>query len=462
MIKQFLDKHFDGKRVAILGFGLEGRSTYGLLRSYFPEMEIIICDQNAEIIKKNQDLSSDKRLKLSLGGGYLNGLEEAEVIMKAPGIPFRELEGVKQSMIKTQTSIFLDIFRDQTVGITGTKGKSTTAALLHHIMQKGNKKTLLAGNIGTPCFDLLDQIDADSIIVFEMSSHQLENLERSPHIAVFLNVFKEHLDHYDSYESYQQAKMNIVRWQQRGDLLFYYPENAIIKNLLQPYKFSAIPIVLATASVSGNCVFLDGGNIIVKKNDVQTVIPKVVTNRLLSGKHNLVNIMAACGVASYLGLSPDDVVKAAVSFTGLPHRMEYVGTYQGVRYINDSIATVPEAVIEALKAFPDTATLILGGKDRGLDYTDMIGFIAKSEVKNLFFIGEAGKRMHQLTDNDPAFNEKLCILSSSFEEAIQLAVGNTPPGKTVLLSPAASSYDMFRDFKERGERFKALVANYAG
>ena len=462
MVRQLLNKHFEGKRVAILGFGLEGRSTYGLLRNFFPELEIIICDRNAEIIKNSKDLSSDNRLKFSLGADYLNGLKGAGVIMKAPGIPFRELEGVERSKIKSQTSVFLEIFRDQIVGITGTKGKSTTAALLYHILQKGNKKALLAGNIGTPCFDLLDQIDKESIIVFEMSSHQLEHLEISPHIAIFLNVFKEHLDHYDSYEAYQDAKMNIARWQQPGDLLFYFPGNAVIGRLLETYEFSAAPVVLGAASVSGNSVFFDGEDVIINLNEVQTVIPKVVTSRLLSGDHNLINMMAACGVASYMGIRPDDIAKAVIGFTGLPHRLEYIGTFQGVRYINDSIATVPEAAIAAVKAFPDVATLILGGKDRGLDYTDMLGFLAKSDVKNLFFIGEAGKRMHQLTDNDSAFNEKLCILASSFEEAVQLAVGNTPPGKTVLLSPAATSYDMFRDFKERGERFKSLVEQYAG
>ena len=462
MVRQLLNKHFDRKKTAILGFGLEGRSTYSLLRNYFPELELIICDQNTEIIKINNDLSSDKHLKLSLGPDYLKGLADAEVIMKAPGIPFRELEGVDRSKIKTQTSIFLELFRDRSIGITGTKGKSTTAALLHHILQKGNKTSLLAGNIGTPCFDLIYQVDADSIIVFEMSSHQLEHLAVSPHIAIFLNVFREHLDHYDSYDAYQQAKMNIARWQQPGDLLFYYPENKVIEKLLKPYKLPSTPVVLSTNPISDNVVYMDGENVMVKMASVQTVIPKVVTHRLLSGDHNLINIMAACGVATSLGVSAAEIAKAVITFTGLPHRLEHIGTFQGVRYINDSIATVPEATIEAVKAFPDAATLILGGKDRGLDYVDLIHYLSNSDVKNLFFIGESGKRMHHLTENDSAFNEKLCILASSFEEAVQLAVGNTPPGKTVLLSPAATSYDQFRDFKERGARFKALVTQYAG
>ncbi len=462
MIKQLLNRHFSGKKVAILGFGMEGRSTYRLLRKTFPELELNICDQNTEIISKNDDLLSDKHLKFFLGTDYLEGLAEAEVIMKSPGIPYRELAGVDPDKIQSQTSVFLDGYRDQIAGITGTKGKSTTAALLHHILQKAHKKPLLAGNIGTPCFDLIDQIEADSIVVFEMSSHQLEHSTISPRIAILLNVFKEHLDHYDSYEAYQQAKMNIARWQQPEDLLFYFPGNAVLKKLLDPYIFPAIPVVLSPTPISGNAVYVDGADVVVKTGSAQATIPKVADHRLLRGDHNLINIMAACGVATYLGVSPDDMAEAVIRFSGLPHRMEYIGTFQGVRYINDSIATVPEASIEAVKAFPDVATLILGGKDRGLDYGDLMHYLSHSEVKNLFFIGEAGKRMHHLAEDGTAFNEKLCVLASSFEEAVQLAVGNTPAGKAVLLSPAATSYDLFRDFKERGERFKALVAQYAG
>lgn len=462
MVKKRFKDYFEGKRVAILGFGLEGKSTYRLLRSYFPELKIIICDQNTGIRESADYLQDDKYASLSLGDNYLNGLKESDLIMKSPGIPYRELADVDPDKIHSQTSIFLELFRDQTIGITGTKGKSTTAALLYHILRKANMPSLLAGNIGTPCFDLIDDIDKDTIIVFEMSSHQLEHIAISPRIAVLLNIFMEHLDHYDSYDAYQQAKMNIARWQKSGDYFFFYQENDIVRKLLEAIRLNASTVALTKTESDANAVFLDGPDVVVQLSSGRIQIPDVITRRLLGGAHNLINIMAAAGVAGLLSVSAADISDAISTFSGLPHRLEYIGTFQGVQFINDSIATVPEATVEAVKAYPDTATLILGGMDRGLDYQALMQYLSGSAVRCLFFTGPAGQMMYGITDASSDFDEKLCVMASSFEEAVQLAVANTPSGKSVLLSPAATSYDQFRDFKERGERFKALVTKYAG
>ena len=452
---------FGTKRIAILGFGMEGRSTYKLIRRYFPEQHINICDQNDTLPGNQSDAISDKHVSWHLGAGYLSGLDGADIIMKSPGIPYKALHGIPPERITSQTAIFLELYRKQVIGITGTKGKSTTASLLHYILIYAGKPSLLAGNIGKPCFDLLDKITEDSIIVFEMSSHQLEQLKISPQVAILLNVFREHLDHYQSFDAYRDAKFNIARWQQPGDYFICNIHNENIAGKKLVLNLPGKLITLGGLSEDGRGVFIDDSDIVIAVPGKQLRLPGAATVRLLPGEHNLLNIAAAAGAAVLMGVTADHIADAIKIFPGLPHRLEHVGTFNDVSYYNDSIATIPEACMEAVKAVPAALTLILGGHDRGLDYHALMEFLSESCVQKMFFTGEAGRRMHDLVKQYAGFSGKTCRLVGSFDEAVQAACRATPAGKAVLLSPAASSYDTFRDFKERGERFKTLVKQFA-
>lgn len=461
MTADFFQRTFGGKRIAILGFGMEGRSTYKLIRRYFPEQHITICDQN-DALRENQSAAiSDKQVSWHLGADYLSGLDGADIIMKSPGIPYKALHGIPPERITSQTALFLELYRKQVIGITGTKGKSTTAALLHHMLQQAGKPALLAGNIGKACFDLLDQITEDSIIVFEMSSHQLEQLKISPQVAILLNVFREHLDHYQSFDAYRDAKFNIARWQQPGDCFICNIHNANIAGKMPALSLPGRLITLGSLSEDGRGVFIDNSDIVIAVPGKQQCLPGAAAARLLPGEHNLLNIAAAASAAALKGTTADQIAVAIKTFPGLPHRLEHVGTFNDVSYYNDSIATIPEACMEAVKAVPAAYTLILGGHDRGLDYQALMDFLSESPVQKMFFTGEAGRRMHDLAKQCAGFSGKTCRLVSSFDEAVQEACSATPTGKAVLLSPAASSYDAFRDFKERGERFKTIVKQFA-
>ncbi len=461
MTDDFFRLTFEGKRIAILGFGLEGRSTYRHIRKLWPGIQLNICDRNVQIGQSDEYLSASPGDTWFLGDDYLKGLQNADIILKSPGISFKELPGIPTARMTSQTELFLEAFREQVVGITGTKGKSTTASLLHHILIGAGKPALMAGNIGTPCFDLLDRITGDSIIVFELSSHQLEKVEVSPHIAILLNVFREHLDHYASYEAYKEAKMNIARWQQEGDVLIYNSENREASSLVSGLNTAAKQFSLGLSPIKGDGAWYEGSALILRDQLQQSRFSGIANRRLLPGVHNLLNIGAAASAARMLDVPADSILDAVASFRGLPHRMEYIGSFAGVNYYNDSIATIPEAVIEALKTMPDTSVLILGGKDRGLDYAELMAFLADSQVKVILFMGETARRMYELTGVYPGFEGKRCVLASSFEDAVEQACRLAPSGSTVLLSPAAASYDAFKDFKARGERFKELVRFYA-
>lgn len=460
-IRNFLYDIFADKRIAILGFGLEGRSTYEAVRNVLPDVHIHICDSNSRLSHPGKRKFRDERINWYLGKNYLSGLSEADIIMKSPGIPFMELNGIADERIKTQTSLFLELFRKQTIGITGTKGKSTTAALLHYMLKKSGKHALLAGNIGVPCFELLKDINQKSIIVFEMSSHQLEKLHISPHIAVLLNIFPEHLDHYRSFNAYREAKFNIAKWQQHGDYFLCNFNNRYVAEQLPQTTLRSELIGLGSFSNDGCGVIIDGDDMVFAVGGSEMRFQGVCKERLLPGEHNLFNIAAAIGCSALAGLPEKPVIEAISDFSGLSHRLEYIGTYDNVSYYNDSIATVPEATIEAIKSVPGVFTLILGGYDRQVDYTSLMSYLSVSSVQLFLFTGDAGRRMFDISVKYDGFSEKTCLLVNSLEEAVQKACRATPGGRTVLLSPAASSYDAFKNFKERGDRFKMIVKKHA-
>jgi UDP-N-acetylmuramoylalanine--D-glutamate ligase len=460
---KLFNSFFGGKKVAILGFAREGQSTYRAIRKVMPDFPLFICDRRLFNTIDFPERDKDQNIKCFFGEDYLKGIEGADLIIKTPGIPFKLIESEELRLrVVSQTEIFIKLFGQRVVGITGTKGKSTTTSLLYHIFKTAGRPALLAGNIGIPPFDLIDELKEETVVVFEISSHQLEHCRVSPHIAILLNIFQEHLDHYPTYKDYQLAKMNIVRWQGPDDVFIYNPFNEVISGLVNEFDIKSQRWLLGNSTESDKRVFCDKGSLVLSVSGKESRIRDVCKDHKLPGYHNLLNI-AAASVAAYLqGVAPLQISRAVASFNGLPHRLEFVGFGRGISFYNDSISTIPESTIEALKTFPNTTTLLLGGFDRGVDYAELLNFLDESKVKNLIFFGAAGKRMFDEGKSLSGLKKKNCLLPDSFEQAFEMGVKNTPAAGIFLLSPAAASYDSFRNFEHRGDTFKELVRKFTG
>lgn len=439
----------DNPRLLILGFGKEGQSTYRLLRKLFPEYPLGIADQISTIAIR-EDLKLDRNLELFLGQNYLDAINNFDLIIKSPGISLNKMAKIKPGKITSQTDIFLELYSKQTIGVTGTKGKSTTVSLIFHFLKNSNKNTVLLGNIGVPPFDKLDEINEETLIVFEMSAHQLEYLHHSPHIAVLLNVFPEHLDHFNQFDKYFSAKKNIFRLQKPNDVL-------IIEESLKESGLNILSKCKTYGEKPGQSASIVGDQIIFKENNFKFNLRHQEIP--IKGEHNLNNLMAAMLAVCEVGVEFEQALNTLPAFKPLPHRLEYIGNFGGIDFYNDSISTVPESSIAALKTLPKTDTIILGGFDRGLDYTVLIDFIHQSAVKNLIFLGKAGDKMIALFKADHNLTRNIFRVAD-LNEAFTVISQNAKDMTTCLLSPAAASYDQFHNFEHRGDVFKELARNF--
>ncbi|MFA4850934.1 MAG: UDP-N-acetylmuramoyl-L-alanine--D-glutamate ligase [Bacteroidales bacterium] len=449
----FVKNKIDGKRLLILGFGREGESTYRFLRKHFPDILITVADKNPEISGKIKDLNTE----LIVGEQYLDSLDDFDIIFKTPGISLNFLPvKVDPKKITSQTDIFLDYFSSQIIGITGTKGKSTTSSLIFHIIKLFTTNAVLVGNIGVPPFDHLDEITENTKIIYELSSHQLEYIMKSPHIGILLNLFQEHLDHYGTFGTYQQSKFNITRYQEISDSFIFNADDILIRKLVSDANLERNYIGCSLQNIQSKGCWMDHEKLYFSDGTGEPIIIDLSTGRLLKGNHNVRNIMAAVCACKLTGV-PDDVISEGIrAFKGLEHRMEYVGEFNGIHFYNDSIATIPEATIEAVKTLKNVDTLILGGFDRGIEYNKLVEFIAGSAIRNILLLGEAGKRIQ---DGLKQYNTsgKIILHIQSLEDAVRIAKEKTAKSKICLLSPAAASYDKFKNFEERGSLYKKLV-----
>ncbi len=444
-------------KTLILGFGREGKSTYKHLRKSEPTSLLTIADKNPNVAA-DEIFNGDTNLNFKLGDDYLQNLDEYDCIIKSPGISLKDFPDLmNDKRITSQTDLFLREFSKQIIGITGTKGKSTTSSLIYHILKKQSDNVILVGNIGVPPFDLYDKINENTKIVCELSSHQLQHIQVSPHIAVLLNIYPEHLDHYNSYEAYQQSKWNITRCQNNEDFLVFNADHELLNELWKhaeiirkTYAFSMSTPQKQGCYIRENWIYFNEK----KYYDCST-------SRHLKGEHNLLNIMAAINVCKICNVD-DELIRAGIAdFKGLPHRLECVGTFQGILFYNDSISTIPEATIAAIRSLENVQTLILGGFDRGIDYSKLVDFLIQKPIKNIIFIGEAGKRIKRQIMEDPHLESGSMNFydAENYDDVVDLAFKVTEKNQICLLSPAAASYDMFKNFEYRGECYKLRIRN---
>ena len=427
---QRLYDFFEGKSVLILGFGREGRSTLRLLKR-FGNCDITIADRN--------DVSSPETDGITVisGEDYLDCMSRFDIIMKAPGIALLDkVSADVKPKITGQTDLLLRFCPNAVVGITGTKGKSTTSSLIYHILHSCGKDAVLIGNIGIPPLDCIDDLTDETIIVCEMSCHQLEYVKASPQTAVYLNLFEEHLDHYTGFDAYRLAKENIYKFQKPGDTL-------IVNKSLTPAETDAKMITASLDEDADICV--KGSDIVIEGKRYSGVQTKLL------GRHNLYNIGIAMRAAQSFGCDEEGILAAIADFDGLKHRLEKVGTVNGAEYINDSISTCPSTAIAAVRAFPEVDTIIVGGMDRGIDYTELIDFLNGSDIANVILLPDSGHKIEDRLDH----TQRSIYRAADLSDAVSHAKAVTR--KRCLLSPAAASYGFYKNFEERGEHFRQLV-----
>jgi len=410
------------ERILILGLGKEGIDNFKFLRKVFPKKVIGIGDKNEEVRNHKLEIRKDKRVRWHLGENYLKAIKDYGIIIKSPGIPAKILRKFRRAsqIITSQTEIFFENCSGKIIGVTGTKGKSTTTALIYKILKEGGLKVHLVGNIGKPVLSLLLSATPKDIYVYELSSHQLYNLKKSPPIAVFLNVYPEHLDYYQNFNEYIRAKSNITRYQTKKDYLVFNSEDKIVRKVAQKSKAKRITI---------------------------------------KGKFYQLNIAAARAVGRIFQIPSKKIEKAIKNFRYLPHRLEYIGTFKGIKFYNDALSTIPETTILALDSLGDRVeTIFLGGFDRGLKFDKLAKRILKSKIKNLIFFPTTGEKIWKAILKYRKNRGSLkAFFVDNMKEGVKLAYKFTKRGKICLLSCASPSFSIFKDYREKGNLFKKYV-----
>jgi UDP-N-acetylmuramoyl-L-alanyl-D-glutamate--2,6-diaminopimelate ligase len=425
------------ERTAIFGLGVEGKDLleYFIKTAKFPA----VIDENQKQ-SLNISPSHDDKYKLINGVDAAKYLPAFNVIYRSPGVyRYRDdlIEAEKSgARITSALRLFFNLCPAKVIGVTGTKGKGTTSTLIYKILKSAGKRVYLAGNIGKPYLKLLGHLEKTDFVVLELSSFQLIDIDKSPDISVVLNITVDHLDWHKNIKEYVDAKSNIIRYQDKNGIAFINNEYATTR------AFSKL--------AKGKVVFFS-------KNALDDKFKKHV--RLL-GEHNLENVAAAVSVAKTLEINDAMIIKAISGFTGLEHRLEMVRSINGVTFYNDSFSTNPEPTIAAVKSFNHPMTIILGGSDKGLDYTKMGKVIAATKnVKNILLIGNTAKKINHALIKARYGGNLLHLGKPSMEKIVAEAFRVTPKGGVVVLSPASASFDMFKDYKERGKVFKESVRN---
>lgn len=414
--------------------------------------------------KKNEEdldfVGIDKaKVNLICGKNYLkDGIKGFDVVFRSPGV-YRYLPEIVKAQkagvkISSAIKLFFELCPAKIIGVTGTKGKGTTSTLIYQILKSARRDVYLAGNIGKPYLELLSVIRHMSYVILELSSFQLIDMDKSPHVAVVLNITSDHLDWHKDIDEYINAKKNIVRYQSVSDWAVINEEYETPKSFAQLTKGK---VVFFSKSAPTNSAFVENGEIVFLQNGERIVLGKSHWLKL-RGEHNLENVTAALSVASVLGIEEKIVKKIVFSFRGLEHRLELVGNVGGVSFYNDSFATGPQPTIAAIKSFDELETLILGGSDKDLDYKDLGVEIAKRKnVENIILIGQVRDLIEKALQGASFKGQVYDLKTSRMSEIVKKAFEITPKGGVVLLSPAAASFDMFKSYKDRGEQFKKSV-----
>jgi len=460
------------EKIAILGLGIEGVALYDFFDKDRTSIAILDRSSEEDLLKnpspelrdKISAILADKRISKKFGADYLDGLDY-DTIYRSPGIDFKDdnllrakADGIK---VSSQIALFFQLCPCRIIGVTGTKGKGTTSSLIYSILKKSfqgspsatQPNVYLAGNIGYPAVTLIPDLKKEDIVVLELSNFQLADLGQSPSIAVITNLGVDHLDYHRDEEEYWDTKKNILKWQDRNDSAVLnmnstFPADFISEIRSSIYYFSNADKESKAYIGTDESVYLNHNDKVVKVCDAGELN--------LVGRHNLENIAAASIVADLLDVDIEVIRQAVKEFTPLPHRLELVEEIDGVKYINDSFATNPGPTIAAIKSFKENKVLILGGSSKGADFGELAQLISKSSVSAVVLIGDEAEKIEAALKM-AGYKGMLYEAGYSFMDAIKLAKIEAKPGDYVVLSPACASFDMFKNYKERGEKFREAI-----
>lgn len=399
------------RKILILGYGKEGQATERFLKKFVSDSEIGVAD------KKD-------------GADYLDKQNDYDLVIRSPGVPKKLIS----QPYTTATNIFFANVTNTVIGVTGSKGKSTTTSLIYEILKQAGKRVHLIGNIGKPMLDeLLQPLGKDDIFVCELSSYQLDDIKYSPHIAVVLDLFPEHMNYHGNVKNYYQAKKNIISKLTVDDYFVYNPKSLELKSWVKE-------------TIAKTIVF--GQNIPLEDEEI-----------LLLGQHNRENIRAAVTVAHLLNINDKDIAKAIKKFKPLPHRLQMIGQFKGITFYDDAISTTPESTIAAINSLKNVGTIFLGGEDRGFDFTKLVELMIDHKITNLVLFPDSGDKMNELIEAKKIEGLNL-LKTKSMEEAVKFAYKYTASGQICLLSNASPSYSLWKNFEEKGDLFQFFVKKY--
>ena len=441
-----------GKNITVIGIGISNLPLIKYLVSL--GANVTACDRrSAEDLGENYTELEKLGVKFNLGDGYLNNLS-GDMIFKTPGMRYDVPELLKAkengSIVTSEMEVFFEVCPSHIIAVTGSDGKTTTTTLIHKMMTDAGYKTWLGGNIGNPLLTDTEKMKENDWVILELSSFQLHTMRKSPEIAVITNISPNHLDMHKDYKEYIDAKKNIMLYQNEGDTLIVNADNQVTADIGK----SANGAVKYFSRNGMADVYLDGN--IIKRGIVEILNIKDIK---IPGMHNVENYMAAIATVSGL-VSKEVIVNVAKTFGGVEHRIELVRTLDGVKYYNSSIDSSPNRTINTLRVFPNKVIMIAGGKDKGIPY-DEIGPALAEHVKVLILIGATSDKIQEALDaeiNKTGNGKDIEVIrATSYENAVNTARSKAHDGDVVLLSPASTSFDMFRNFEERGNLFKKIV-----
>ena len=451
-------QYIKDKKVAVIGVGISNTP----LIKYLINLGVDVTafdkqtpDRLGQIYSELKDIG----VHFSLGDGYLESLTGYELIFKTPGMRHDIPELIKarkeKASITSEMEVFLDLCPAQVFGITGSDGKTTTTTLIYKMLLQEGYKCWLGGNIGTPLLSKTDQIMPEDKVMLELSSFQLQTISKSVDIAVITNITPNHLDIHKSMEEYVDAKKNIYRYQKPGDTLVVNYDNQLTREIGK--------------EVSGNCIYFsrvsDIEGLIVKDNKIKVTMGNNTIDILntdeilLPGAHNIENYLAAvAAVHKMVGI--ESIKHVARTFKGVEHRIELVRELNGVKFYNDSIASSPARTIAGLNSFKQKVILIAGGYDKKIPY-DVMGEAIIDNVKMLVVMGKTGSKIRDAYRDECSKRrmkpEMPVVEVQSLEEAVKISYNRSIEGDIIILSPASASFDMFKNFEERGNTFKHIV-----
>jgi UDP-N-acetylmuramoylalanine--D-glutamate ligase len=423
-------------KIAIAAYGVEGQASYRYY-SKDPSNDITIFDQNPEFV-------GPEGVSTVVGPDALTMLEDYDLVLRSPPIPPYAIK--TRGKVWSGTNEFFTTCPADIIGVTGSKGKGTTASLIASILEAAGHKVWLVGNIGVPALDILDQIQPDDIVVYELSSFQLWDFEGTPTTAVVLFIEPDHLDVHKDMAEYVAAKANITKFQTADDLLIYNAQNDYSR-------------AIADVSIAQKVGYPSDLTTHVKEGFFYNGEQKMCSVDVLQipGEHNISNAIAAIDAVWKYTQDASVIAAGLYSFMGLPHRLAFVRSVGGVSYYDDSIATTPTSAVAALRSFSAKKVLILGGSDKGADYRPLLTeIIAKGGLRAIVSIGANGAQITGMLD-DHSLPLVHRVESKDMKEIVAASASLAQPGDVVILSPAAASFDMFKSYADRGDQFVAAV-----